>query len=129
MNNLKTALIATTLVFLFSHLGIAGEAKVKIKGKPGQLVSADPAANDGKINADFPEPTDIRDIARAFSLWTGTEYIVDDSVQAKVRLNSPERVTKDEALKRFHRMLASNGLHTVKDSKGGFLVVSLGSKR
>ena len=63
------------------------------------------AADDGLINADFPEPTDVRDIARTFSLWLDKPFEVDEGVHTKVKLISPERVTKDEAKKRFMRML------------------------
>jgi type II secretory pathway component GspD/PulD (secretin) len=111
--------ILFAIAFTFLGAFAYGEnAKPKLKAGPGQTVPMDPAKQDGKINADFPEPTDIRDIARAFSLWTGTEYAVDDSVKAKVKLNSPERVTKEEALKRFHKMLASYNLKSVENGSG-----------
>ena len=92
---------------------LAETAKLTLKAGPGQTVPMNPAKHDGKINADFPEPTDVRDIAKAFSLWTGTKYVVDENVRAKVRLISPERVTIEEALERFHRMLASYNLKAI----------------
>jgi len=72
--------------------------------------------DDGLINCDFPEPTDIRDIARAFGLWTGKSIEVESSVRKKVRLISPERVTVVEGERRFMQMLKE---HKLKLSKEG----------
>lgn len=114
----KNIILMIGTVALLSISALAETPILKLKSGPGQTVSIDPAKHDGKINADFPEPTDIRDIAKAFSLWTGTEYVVDDRVQAKVKLISPERVTKEEALRRFHRMLASYNLKSIAEGSG-----------
>ena len=118
MRYLEIPFLTLTLILMSSNPSVAGDAKLKIKAGPGQTVSMDPAQDDGKVNADFSEPTDVRDIARAFSLWTGKDYVVDDSVKAKVKLISPERVTKEEALARFYRMLASYNLKSVPEESG-----------
>ncbi len=115
VRKVTVSIIAAVALSLPAH---AETAKLTLKVSPGKTEPMDPAKQDGKINVDFPEPTDVRDIARAFSLWTGTEYVVDDSVQAKVTLVSPERVTKEEALRRFQRMLASYNLNSIKDGSG-----------
>jgi len=107
---------------LLSMPTLAETAKLKLRAGPGQTVPRDPSKHDGKINADFPEPTDIRDIAKAFSLWTGNEYVVDDSVQAKVKLISPERVTKEVAIRRFQQMLASYSLKSIAEG-GDYRIV------
>ena len=118
MRYLAIHFLTLTLIVMSSIPAEAGDAKLKIKAGPGQTVPVDPAQDDGKVNADFPEPTDVRDIARAFSLWTGKDYVVDDIVKAKVKLISPERVTKEEALARFLRMLASYNLKSVPEESG-----------
>ena len=78
-------------------------------------------SKDDKINCDFPELTDIRDIARAFSLWTGKTYKVDEKVKKKARLISPEPVSKSEGLRRFSDMLSRNNLKVV-ESEGVFKI-------
>jgi hypothetical protein len=118
MRYLVIPFLTLTLSSMSSIPAVAGDAKFKIKTGPGQTVPMDPAQDDGKVNADFPEPTDVRDIAKAFSLWTGKDYVVDESVQAKVKLISPELVTKEEALARFYRMLASYNLKSVPEESG-----------
>jgi type II secretory pathway component GspD/PulD (secretin) len=111
----KATCVTIVKLVLLTMPALAETAKIQLKAGPGQTVPKDPAKHDGKINADFPEPTDIRDIAKAFSLWSGTEYIVDDDVQKKVKLISPERVTKEEALRRFLRMLTSYNLKSIAE--------------
>ena len=118
MRYLVIPFLTLTLIVMSSNPSVAGDAKLKIEAGPGQTVPVDPVQDDGKVNADFPEPTDVRDIARAFSLWTGKDYVVDDSVTAKVKLISPERVTKEEALARFNRMLASYNLKLLPEESG-----------
>ena len=53
------------------------------------------------INMDFPEPTEIKDIIRAVSLWTGKNIILDRNVSGTVQIISPKKVTKEEAYETF----------------------------
>ena len=53
------------------------------------------------VNMDFPELTDIRDIIKAVSLWTGKNVILDRQVHGKVQIISPKQVTKEEAYQAF----------------------------
>lgn len=66
------------------------------------------------VNVDFSHPTDLQDIAKKFTLLTGKSYEVDPSIQTKVRLISPDDVSKVEALRRFNRMLSQYDLTTVE---------------
>lgn len=79
MRYLVIPFLTLTLIVMSSNPSVAGDAKLKIEAGPGQAVPVDPVQDDGKVNADFPEPTDVRDIARAFSLWTGKDYYRLDS--------------------------------------------------
>lgn len=110
--------VATVFLVFQTLIGIqesraSVQPDVKIVVKTDQNMKLKMGSDDGLINADFPEPTDIRDIARAFSLWLDTLFEVEDGLQTKVKLNSPERVTKQEALKRFNLMLTANKLRSL----------------
>ena len=91
-----------------------GELKIELKSSGQVSVPIGGGSEVERINCDFPELTDLRDIAKAYSLWFGKEYLVDEAVQLKVRLISPGLVTKPEALRRFQKMLVQNGLKTTE---------------
>jgi len=90
------------------------ELKLEIKASSQASVPISGGPQVERVNCDFPELTDFRVIAKAYSLWFGKEYLVDETVQLKVRLISPGLVTKPEALRRFQNMLAQNGLQTTE---------------
>lgn len=69
------------------------------------------------VNIDFPEPTDIKDIIRAVSLWTGKNVILGRDVSGKVQMISPRKVTKVEAYQAFLSALDLLGLTTVETGK------------
>lgn len=69
------------------------------------------------VNMDFPELTDIKDIIKAVSLWTGKNVILDRNVTGKVQIISPEKVTKEEAYQAFLSALNILGLTTVETGK------------
>jgi general secretion pathway protein D len=69
------------------------------------------------VNIDFPEPTDIKDIIRAVSLWTGKNVILGRDVNGKVQMISPRKVTKEEAYQAFLSALNLLGLTTVETGK------------
>jgi general secretion pathway protein D len=69
------------------------------------------------VNMDFPELTDIKDIIKAVSLWTGKNVILDRNVNGKVQIISPEKVTKEEAYQAFLSALNILGLTTVETGK------------
>jgi general secretion pathway protein D len=84
----------------------------------GDKVGAD-LVPDGQelVNIDFPEPTDIKDIIRAVSLWTGKNVILGRDVSGKVQMISPRKVTKVEAYQAFLSALNLLGLTTVETGK------------
>ena len=114
----------TSLGFICIFIAQFSLAKEPVKAKvtlsKGTFVST--SIHDSRINVDFPEPTDIRDIAKAFSLWFGTNYVVDERARKKVKLISPELVSKAEGLKRFYGMLARNNLKIIETSKAKKIV-------
>jgi hypothetical protein len=67
-------------------------------------------AHDGLVSVDFPEPTDIKDIARAVALWTGKPMVLYREVHGKTQIHAPERVTKDVAYSTFLAALDEMGL-------------------
>lgn len=69
------------------------------------------------VNIDFPEPTEIKDIIKAVSLWTGKNVILDRNVNGKVQIISPRKVTKEEAYQAFLSALNLLGLTTVETGK------------
>lgn len=69
------------------------------------------------VNIDFPEPTDIKDIIRAVSLWTGKNVILGKDVAGKVQMISPRKVTKVEAYQAFLSALNLLQLTTVETGK------------
>lgn len=90
---LKTILLSMSVSLLVSsNMSFAQEEKV----------GAD-AIESGRelVNMDFPELTDIRDIIKAVSLWTGKNVILDRQVHGKVQIISPKQVTKEEAYQAF----------------------------
>lgn len=69
------------------------------------------------VNIDFPEPTDIRDIVKAVSLWTGKNVIIDRNVSGKIQIISPRKVTKEQAYQAFLSALNVLQLTTVETGK------------
>ena len=70
------------------------------------------------VNIDFPDPTEIKDIIRAVSLWTGKNVILDKSVKnKKIQIISPKKVTKEEAYQAFLSALNLLNLTTVETGK------------
>ncbi len=69
------------------------------------------------VNIDFPEPTEIKDIIRAVSLWTGKNVILGRDVSGKVQMISPRKVTKVEAYQAFLSALNMLDLTTVETGK------------
>jgi hypothetical protein len=108
------------LSFFLSYACIATQsvlASAEVKFELRRTSSVSKPINGGaeieRFNCDFPELTDIKDIAKAYTSYFGKEYAVDENLQMKVRINSPELVTKPEALKLFQKMLTEYGLKTV----------------
>lgn len=69
------------------------------------------------VNMDFPELTDIRDIIKAVSLWTGKNVILDRNVTGMVQIISPKQVTKVEAYEAFKSALNVLNLTPVETGK------------
>lgn len=69
------------------------------------------------VNMDFAELTDIKDIIKAVSLWTGKNVILDRNVNGKVQIISPQKVTKEEAYQAFLSALNMLNLTTVETGK------------
>jgi general secretion pathway protein D len=85
-------------------------------GESGVAADAVPEGQE-LVNIDFPEPTDIKDIIRAVSLWTGKNVILGRDVNGKVQMISPRKVTKEEAYQAFLSALNLLGLTTVETGK------------
>lgn len=67
------------------------------------------------INISFPEPTDIKDIIKAVSMWNEKTIILDDrSISGKVQILSSKDTTKEEAYQIFLEALNTVGLTTVE---------------
>ena len=69
------------------------------------------------VNMDFPELTDIKDIIKAVSLWTGKNVILDRNVNGKIQIISPKPVTKIEAYEAFKSALNVLNLTPVETGK------------
>lgn len=89
-------------------------ATVRVPG--GKGAAAVPPGQE-LVNIDFPEPTEIKDIIKAVSLWTGKNVILDRNVNGKVQIISPRKVTKEEAYQAFLSALNLLGLTTVETGK------------
>ncbi len=84
-----------------------------LKGKGSDAIEAGREL----VNMDFPELTDIKDIVKAVSLWTGKNVILDRNVSGKVQIISPKQVTKEEAYQAFLSALNVLSLTTVETGK------------
>ena len=69
------------------------------------------------VTIDFPEPTEIRDIAKAVSQWTGKIFIIGREVSGKIQLISPQQMTKEEAYQAFLSALNVAGFTTVETGR------------
>ena len=69
------------------------------------------------VNMDFPELTNIKDIIKAISLWTGKNVILDQNVNGKIQIISPRPVTKVEAYEAFKSALNVLNLTPVETGK------------
>ncbi len=69
------------------------------------------------VSMDFPEMTDIQDIIKAVSIWTGKNVILDRNVNGKIQILSPKKMTKEEAYEAFKSALNVLGLTTVETGK------------
>lgn len=81
-----------------------------------------PAANiprgEELVSIDFPEPTNIQDIVKAVSQWSGKNFIWTRKVTGtKVAIISPKMVTKEEAYQAFLSALHVAGFTTVETGK------------
>lgn len=102
----------------------ADQKKNELKGNTAVVqVESDEANADSVpegqelVAIDFPEPTDIKDIIRAVSLWTGKNVILGRDVSGNVQMISPKKVTKEEAYQAFLSALNLLGLTTVETGK------------
>lgn len=96
----------------------SGSSGKKASGKAPKGKGSD-AIEAGRelVNMDFPELTDIKDIVKAVSLWTGKNVILDRNVSGKVQIISPKQVTKEEAYQAFLSALNVLSLTTVETGK------------
>ena len=94
----------------------ASPVKAGGKGPKGKGSDAIEAGRE-LVNMDFPELTDIKDIVKAVSLWTGKNVILDRNVSGKVQIISPKQVTKEEAYQAFLSALNVLSLTTVETGK------------
>lgn len=69
------------------------------------------------VNLDFPELTNIKEIIKAISLWTGKNVILDQNVNGKIQIISPRPVTKVEAYEAFKSALNVLNLTPVETGK------------
>lgn len=97
-----------------AETGPGGGAVIKIPAKKG---AENIPAGQELVNIDFPEQTEIRDIVKAVSLWTGKNVILDRNVTGKVQIISPRKVTKEEAYQAFLSALNLLGMTTVETGK------------
>ena len=67
------------------------------------------------VNISFPEPTDVKDIIKAVSMWNEKTIILDDrTISGKVQILSSKDTTKEEAYQIFLEALNTVGLTTVE---------------
>ncbi len=64
------------------------------------------------VSVDFPEPTEIQNVIKAVSLWTGKNVMLDRNVTGKIQIISPKKVTKEVAYEAFLSALSMLGLTT-----------------
>ncbi len=88
--------------------------EIPSEGKPG--ADTVPPGQE-LVNIDFPEPTEIKDIVKAVSMWTGKNVILGRDVAGKVQMLSPRKVTKEEAYQMFLSALNMLNFTTVETGK------------
>ncbi len=79
--------------------------------QPKQVVDTD-----GLVSLDFVD-ADIRDVIKAISEMTHKNFLIDKSVQGKITIISPTKVTPEEAYEIFLSILDVNGYTVVKSGK------------
>ena len=84
---------ATNVMFSLSPL--VGEAN---RSAPQTNFTERP---DGKVNLNFTQPTEIKDLIKTVASLTGKNVIVDRGVHGKITLDSDRPVTKPEAYQAF----------------------------
>jgi type II secretory pathway component GspD/PulD (secretin) len=109
------------LISIFSLSGFA-EPKLELKATGAELKKIGDGDPDNRVNVDFPEPTDIKDIARAVALWTGRPTIMDRNVNGKTQIIAPEKVTVEKAHQKYLVALESLGLKEI-ETDGVFQIV------
>jgi len=70
----------------------------------------------GLVSLDFVD-ADIRDVIKAISEMTGKNFLIDKTVQGKITIISPTKVTPEEAYEIFLSILDVNGFTVVKSGK------------
>ena len=82
------------------------------------------------VNISFPEPTDIKDVIKAVSLWKNKTMILDDrTISGKVQILSTKETTKEEAYQIFLEALNTVGLTTVETAEIVKIVKHTNAKR
>ena len=109
----------TTLCILTIIIGYSAPLLAQSPGTPASTATGFDRIESGKelVNMDFPELTDIRDIIKAVSLWTGKNVILDRNVSGMVQIISPKQVTKVEAYEAFKSALNVLNLTPVETGK------------
>ena len=115
---MKSAWLRRGLLFLILALALT----VALDSRAARLSTAESASEEKKsagpeeVTVNFQD-VDIKVIADFISRTTGKNFIFDRSVQGKVTVVSPSKVTPQEAYQLFESVLEVNGFTTVPAGK------------
>ncbi len=91
--------------------------EIKVALIPAKAVTVKRGEGSDLISVDFPEPTDIRDIARYYQLISGKEVVVDSQLKIKVKIESSQMLPKKDALEFLASSLSREGVR-VEENNG-----------
>lgn len=93
------------------------DGEIKVALIPAKPLTVKRGEGSDLISVDFPEPTDIRDIARYYQLISGKQVVVDPSLKIKVKIESSLMLPKKDALEFLVSSLSREGVR-VEEDKG-----------
>jgi general secretion pathway protein D len=105
------------MILGFSTLGHAEEQQLKLIANEVISISQSLSEKSNDVSIDFPEPTDVKDIIKFYSILSGKNVVLGKGVSQKITIHHPQKLPKKEALAVITDTLREVGLNVVEEEK------------
>jgi hypothetical protein len=94
--------------------GDKGAAKPDAKGAPGPARDAAPAPPPVLVDVNYPDPTLLTIVVRDVAKWSGQCFVMEPSVNAKIQIFAPRKLSPTQAYELFLVSLSVINLRAVQ---------------